>query len=114
MENWIDKINEVLLDNYFDKRDGGEWPESVMGWYHFSDDSELEVELFSNNTVKVYIYHCDENNERKCPNIVDYIETNTPDWKDLSSAYDEAAVEYDEWQEHGFRDEADYWRWKEG
>lgn len=22
--------------------------------------------------------------------------------------------EYDEWDEHGFADEADYWRWKNG
>lgn len=114
METWIDKINESLAEAYFDQRNDGENPKSVVGYYQFGDDSELEVELFRNNTVKVYIYHCDENNERECPNIVDYIEANTYNWEELSDAYDEAAVEYDEWQSHGFRDEADFWRWKEG
>lgn len=112
--SWIDKLNECLLENYCDKRNDGEWPKSVMGWCHFDDDSEIEVELFSDNTIKVFLYHSDEDNERECPNIVDYIDAETYDWEELADEYDDAAVACDGWNEHGFRDEADFWRWKEG
>lgn len=114
MSTWIDTINERLVEAYFDQRNEGEWPKSVSAYYEFKDDSQIEVELYSNNTVKIFFYHSDDSNERACPNIVDYIEANTHNWEDLSGAYEDAAVECDEWQAHGFRDEADYWHYRLG
>lgn len=38
-------------------------------------------------------------------------------WDEYDRTHDEDGNEFedeDEWQAHGFRDSADYWRWKEG
>jgi hypothetical protein len=81
----------------------------------FPDGSFIEVELFrKNNSIDVYFYHADEDNDRECPNIEDYIQDNLPDWSALMEEYEDAEVDMDEWQSHGFANEAAFWRWKEG
>jgi hypothetical protein len=114
-DNWFERLADNLRDAYFQKHNEEDYPRSVLADVHFDDGSFVEVELFKkNNSIDVYYYHADEKVERDCPNITRYIEDNLPDWSALMEEYEDADVEMDEWQSHGFADEVAYWRWKEG
>lgn len=67
-----------------------------------------------NETFSFEIMH-DNCNEGECPNIVAALEAEFKDDELWSDAEDEVADEDDDiWRNHGFADEADFWRWKEG
>lgn len=64
-----------------------------------------------NYILTVEIVHND--NEHESPNLEAFLEKHIDlDWDAVTDAWREASM--DEWQAHGFRDEADFWRWKEG
>lgn len=79
------------------------------------DTEEGYIDLFfvvATNELEV-IVNSDAHPKRVFPNLEAYLQANI-------NVSMEAAREYwrdnslDEWQSHGFRDEADFWRWKEG
>jgi len=113
MKTWIEELNENMTTAFFDEFNELVSPRSVLASVEMGDGSYIEVELHRDNTVDVYIYHADPNNERECPNIERYIEDNLIDWDELKEQYDEAQPE-DEWTAHGFRNEADYWHYRLG
>lgn len=108
MEAWIEKLNKNMTAAFFDAFNGGDTAESVTAGVKFSDGSSLEVELYRNNNLEVYLYHADRENERPCPNITQRIEDNLIGWDELKEQYDNALPE-DEWTGNGFRSETDYW-----
>lgn len=108
------QLTERMSEAFSDRFNGEYTTGGILADVHLDDESFLEVEIFANNTVDVYIYHRDEANKRACPNVEKYIQDNMPSWRDYVDEYNDSCQPYDEWQEHGFRDEADYWRWKEG
>ena len=114
-KTWFDRLNDDLRDRFFEGMNEDRYLQQVLASVDFPDGSFVEVELFKvNNSIDVYFYHADENNDRNCPNIEDYIQDNLPDWSALMEEYEDADVEMDEWQSHGFANEAAFWRWKEG
>ena len=114
-KTWFDRLNENLRKDFVQAFDDSDYFEQVLTSVDFPDGSFIEVELFrKNNSIDVYFYHADGDNDRECPNIEDYIQDNLPDWSALMEEYEDAAVEMDEWQQHGFANEAAFWRWKEG
>lgn len=114
-KTWFDRLTENLHDRFFECMDEDRYCQQVLASVDFPDGSFIEVELFKvNNSIDVYFYHADEGNDRDCPNIEDYIQDNLPDWSALMEEYEDAEVDMDEWQSHGFANEAAFWRWKEG
>ena len=109
----IEKLNRNMADAFFDAFNEKDNPRSVIASVEMGDGSTIETELHQDNNLDVYIYHADQNNERQCPNITQYIEENLIDWDELKDAYDDAEP-LDEWQTNGFRDEADYWQYRLG
>lgn len=70
---------------------------------------------------EVIVYHDYEDNEDnpkygiESTNLQKFLETelsNCVDWAACEEDYRYATM--DEWEEHGFRDAADFWHWKEG
>ena len=112
---WIDRLNDNIEDAFFEAFNEQDSPRSVLASVEMGDGSFIETELHSDNTIDVYIYHADEeNNVRECPNIVTYIEDNLVSWEELKQKYDDADIVMDVWQQHGFRNEADYWHYRFG
>jgi hypothetical protein len=112
--NWFDELKERMHDAFFKVHNEEDCPTAAFADYHFDDGSFLEVELHKkNNVVDVYYYHAYEKVDRDCPNITQYIEDNLPDWDEYMEQYEDAYPE-DEWQAHGFDNEADYWHYRLG
>lgn len=110
-KSWFDRLTEDITDSYFEARNSEyTTPRAVLGIVHFDDGSFLEVELNKNNGVKVMPYHADEKCDRALPNITKFIEDNLISWDELCEQWEDVLPE-DEWQAHGFRNEADYWHY---
>lgn len=68
--------------------------------------------------VVYHDYEEDEDNPKyghESVNLEKFLErelSNCVDWDVCSEEYRDAMM--DEWESHGFRDEGDFWRWKEG
>lgn len=69
----------------------------------------IDVCIEKNGAVSVYVVHDDER-ERRHPRIIEAVIEVVPDWRDIEMEMSD----YDEWNEHGFRDAADYYRWRYG
>jgi hypothetical protein len=63
--------------------------------------------------TSVVIVH-DNDNEHDCPLLCKAIEEALPDWDAIEEEWQEENPEEDEYEAHGFRDEADYLNWKYG
>ena len=109
LQECVDRISEKMRDAV----ESGETYAAVTvntecGWIDVSTDE--------NDTVDVRVVH--ENNEEKdCPNITDALFDLIPCWCDIedevNSGDDEEECEYyDEWNDHGFASEADYYSWR--
>lgn len=109
---WFNKLSKNLEEAFTEAHNIYDYPESVSADVNFNDGSFIEVELYKNNNLDVFIYHADEKVERECPNITKYLEDNLPDWEVLKEDYE--SYPQDEWQAHGFKDEADYWHYRLG
>ena len=114
-KTWFDRLTENLHDRFFECMNEDRYCQQVLTSVNFDDGSFIEVELFrKNNSIDVYFYHADDDNDRECPNIEDYIQDNLPDWSALAEEYENAEPTTDEWNEHGFRDEVDFICYKYG
>lgn len=47
-------------------------------------------------------------------NIAEWLEANLCDWSEIEKAHEDDMRPYDYWDEHGFRDAADYYHWRYG
>lgn len=111
--DWMQKLSDNMFDDFAKRHNEEHCVRSVITDYHFNDGSFIEVELTSNDEVNVWFYHKDANVDRNCENIEQFIVDNLPHWDDYKQEYEESFIE-DEWQAHGFKDEADYVRYKFG
>jgi dTDP-D-glucose 4,6-dehydratase len=111
--NWFKALKEGLTDNYNESRTEEEHPKSVFTSVDFRDGSAIEVTLYRDNHIEVDYYHADEDVDRDCQNITQYMEDNLPSWDELEKEWKESLPE-DEWTAHGFRNEADYWHYRLG
>ena len=63
--------------------------------------------------IEVTVEHGDDNNRHETPNLEEFLESRIDiDWDAVKEYWRDNNL--DEWQAHGFRDEADFWHWKEG
>ena len=105
LQECFDRISEKMRDAV---KDGEVYAavtvDTECGWIDISTDEH--------DTVDVRVVH--ENNEEKdSPNITDALFKLVPYWCDIVDEV-EPDEEYDEWNEHGFASEADYYQWRYG
>lgn len=113
MNKWMKKLSDNMSDDFAKRHNEEHCVRSVLTDYHFGDGSFIEVELTSMDEVKVWFYHKDPDVDRHCSNIEQFIVDNLPHWDDFKEEYEESLPE-DEWQSHGFRNEADYLHYRYG
>lgn len=76
-----------------------------------TDCGWIDIATDKHDAVDVRVVH--ENNEEKdSPNITDALFNLVPYWCDIEDEVNDE--EYDEWNEHGFASEADYYQWRYG
>lgn len=66
-----------------------------------NEDGGIEVEVLNNETDK-----------SDYPNVIAAIKAAIPDWSDVADDMRDEWQEMDEWQRNGFKDAADYYRWR--
>jgi hypothetical protein len=112
LQECFDRISEKMRDAV---KDGEVYAAVTVntecGWIDISTDEH--------DTVDVRVVH--ENNEEKdSPNITDALFNLVPYWCDIEDEVNSEDDEedeceyYDEWNEHGFASEADYYQWRYG
>lgn len=109
---WFARLLDNLDNAFNDVMANDDYPKQVVADTDLDDGSTIEIELFRDNTLDVYFYRNKQTKEDNLPNIVQYLEDNLPDWDTLEEEYRDAVM--DVWQQHGFRDEADYWHYRMG
>lgn len=93
-KSWFDELAENLRQSFFEARDDAfRCYKSVAAEVRFNDGSFIDIELHNNNDIDVFIYHAD-GSDRPCPNIVQHIEDNIPDWEELAEEYEDALIDW--------------------
>lgn len=111
LKQLIDELSNALFEEMCQGcRDDEHFKASVD-----TNDGTIEVFYFRKNgkwQIEVCIYQ-DNDKGVELTNFQKYLENNIEvDWDAVEEQWQEN--EMDEWQAHGFRDEADFWHWKEG
>lgn len=74
-----------------------------------ADDFNIIISTDNYDNVNVEI--CSDK-DKEYSNVEDAVRLSIPSWDTIEKIEEEK--EYDEWNEHGFRDEADYMSWRYG
>lgn len=75
-------------------------------------DGYIDLSM-THHDCSVVIVH-DNESEHECPLLCEAIENALPDWDAIEEEWQKENPEEDEYEAHGFRDEADYLNWKYG
>lgn len=101
---FLDEIREKVNDAVADAKCEGY--DSACVTYDCNDGY---IDVFTNSKDYVEVTVCpDSDLDRRHTNIEQAITDALPLWDDVE------VEEYDEWNEHGFRDAADYWHYRLG
>lgn len=76
-------------------------------------DGCIELYMDKYGNYEVFIYH-NNDSESECPLLCKAIEDGLPDWRETVEQWEEDNPPYDIWNEHGFRDAADYYKYRYG
>lgn len=79
--------------------------------YEFDDGSAIELYLEDSDYMNAEFFPAGSLENKSYPNVESAIYALDADWDNVEV---ESEPEYDEWQEHGFRDAADYYHWRYG
>ena len=118
LQQLIDKLAEKLQ-----KTANEEWnPEwdknNTLSTHYPTDNGDISLFYYWDKTThfwecEVEIYH--DENEHISSNLEKFLSDELSECVEWGVCEDEWRDAYqDEWQSHGFRDEGDFWRWKEG
>lgn len=77
---------------------------------YVADDFNIIISTDNYDNVNVEI--CSDK-DKEYPNVEDAVRLSIPSWDKIAEKIEEEK-EYDEWNEHGFRDESDYTAWRYG
>lgn len=78
-----------------------------------TNDGFIELVIDHHNDTSVVIVH-DNGNEHDCPLLCKAIEQELPDWYAIEDEWQAENPEEDEYEAHGFANEADYIHWRYG
>ena len=113
----VDALNEAAYEDYTPKDIPKQFGTSIN-----TDDGYIDLtmyrEKFGHYSCEAVVSHDDESKnvpERYPRNLETFLSEQLKDcvdWDALEERFRDDNM--DEWQSHGFRDEADFWHWKEG
>lgn len=109
---WMNTLNESTREAIVNALNYDPEADHAYGCVEFNDDCYVEVRIDERESLELTIYHSSDDNERPLPNVRQYIMDNIVSWEEVYN--DWADDDMDEWQANGFRDEADYWRYRLG
>lgn len=99
LKNIINKLNKEITNERNLNPEGRELSTSISyGIY------DVEVEMDWDGNTKVVVINSEY--ERDYPNIEGYLSENIILWDEIE------IEEYDEWDDHGFKNEADFWKYR--
>lgn len=107
LTNLIEECNQTVADKIYDE--GGNFVSATV----LTPDGHLIINLWSGRSIggplkEVQVYH-DNDSDNPCYNLAEAIENGLKDFDDYPQ---EPA--YDEWNEHGFADARDYYKYRYG
>lgn len=108
----IDELIKEIVDGVYEAIQEAKLEEKRSCYFehYMSDDSCIIIDSEATDYYDIRFYAPDDDEEqKKLPNLYSALDNALPDWDDV-----ELEPEYDEWNEHGFRDEADYLHWRYG
>jgi hypothetical protein len=79
--------------------------------YEFDDGSAIELSLEDSDYMNAECFPAGSLEKKSYPNVESAIYALDANWDNVEV---ESEPEYDEWNEHGFRDAADYYHWRYG
>ena len=82
-----------------------------------TDDGYIDLYCDRKGDIGALVFHDDEEREHNSDNLEKHLIDNLKGMVDWDSIEEEVMEDesYDnEWNDHGFRDAADFWHWKEG
>lgn len=104
----IDKIGKMMAEAMKEaicENEHNAYIDHSAGDFYFTvevnEDDEIVVEVLNNETDKT-----------DYPNVIAAIKAAIPDWSDVADDMRDEWQEMDEWQRNGFKDAADYYRWR--
>lgn len=115
----LKKLIEELKSQLFERvvEDGEDFDDnrSMVTLRYDTEEGSLDIGYWlKNGDCEVDVYH-DKDGKPESTNLEEFLS------KALNNCVDRAEVkerwrdlDMDEWQSHGFADERDFWRWKEG
>lgn len=108
----IDKLIKEIADKMYKAIQEAKYEDNnkvyIDCW--FEDGSWIEISSENNDYYDIHFYPAnDEEDEKNLPNFEKALYDAMPNWDDV-----EIEPEYDEWNEHRFRDAADYYKWRYG
>lgn len=78
-----------------------------------TNDGWIELDMDRWGNKHAIIAH-DNGSDHECPLLCKAIEDALPDWHETVEDWERESINEDEWDEHGFADEADYLRYRYG
>lgn len=117
LEKLIDTLSDCLQDAANEDEENGQ---GTLSAKYEPENEAYTIDLFYYKKkgkwlCEVTIYHYNGDDERESPNLKKFLENELEgcvDWAVAEDCWREASM--DEWEAHGFRDEADYNRWRFG
>lgn len=121
LKKLVDKCIDALNESAYEEYTPDDYPKNFGATINTNDgyiDLWMVRHKYDHYTCEACVYHDDESKnteERQLKNLEEFLAKELDDcvdWDDLHERfiYDNE----DEWEAHGFRDEADFWHWKEG
>lgn len=101
------KILDEIDREHQAKRD--QYPDSGYVYFSCNHGVYLFDCYFNRKGDKEIVVINEKHEDRDYPNLEEFLTANTLDWDDIEPQVEE---EYDEWNEHGFRDAQDYYNYR--
>ena len=106
----LDLCEEVIRDAMYEAIETGDTAATCTVE---TKDGYINISTNKNNQYNADVRH-DKDELRKSPNLVSAIIKIIPYWDDVVEQFNNEDEEYDEWNEHGFANAADYYFYRYG
>ena len=108
----LQPICDTLAKNAVFQLDDGKWSATSS---HYVGDVLFFAKWKSNGSVELTdCLHDVPHDCRDLSNVAEWVNEHLCGSDDLAEMHEDELTEYDEWDEHGFRDSQDYYHWRFG
>lgn len=112
IQKLIDDCHEAMVEAINEEcNDSGPEDATSASTSVITNDGKIDLWMDKSGNTEVAVYH-DNDSENECLRLCVAIEEGLPDWEETVEQWIKDNPYEDEWTLHGFRDEADYLRWR--